>query len=93
MIGVGLSLLLLVYRASKPRLSPLGADPRHLGAYEDLDRHPDATPVVGVLVIRPGAPVFYANDQLGPDQVRPDLDCGVHWAEQRSSSTEPPGHP
>ena len=49
------SIILLVYRASKPRLSPLGADPTLPNAYEDLDRHPDATPVAGVLIVGPDA--------------------------------------
>jgi sulfate permease, SulP family len=69
MIGVGLSIVLLVYRASRPRLSPLGAGPTHPGAYEDLERHPDATPVAGVLIVRPDAPVSYANAQAIQDGV------------------------
>src|SRR5262249_43257447 len=69
MIGVGLSILLLVYRASKPRLSPLGADPSVPGAFEDIARHPDATPIKGLLIVRPDAPMFYANAQAIQDGI------------------------
>jgi sulfate permease, SulP family len=69
LLGVGLSLVLLVYRASKPRLSMLGRDPLHPGAYEDVERHPDASALSGLLIIRPDAPVFYANAQAVRDGV------------------------
>jgi sulfate permease, SulP family len=66
-IGVVFSLVVLICRASRPRLSRLGADPALAGAFEDLQRHPDARPLPGVLVIRPDAPVFYANAQTVRD--------------------------
>ena len=39
------------------------------GAYEDIKRHPSAQPVPGVLIIRPDAPLFYANAQPFRDTV------------------------
>jgi SulP family sulfate permease len=68
-IGVVASILLLVYRASRPRFSVLGADPRQPGTYQDIQRHPGATPLPGVLIIRPSAPVFYANAQSLRDTI------------------------
>ncbi len=39
-IGVVLSILVLVYRASRPTFSVMGADRDRPGAYEDIERHP-----------------------------------------------------
>lgn len=59
-IGIALSAILLVYRSSRPHVAVLGREPgrRH---WVELDRHPGATPVPGVLVVRPEAGLFYAN--------------------------------
>jgi SulP family sulfate permease len=69
-IGVVASILLLVYRASRPYLSVLGALPDTPGAYADIRRHPRARAVPGVLIVRPDAPLFYANAQAVQDNVR-----------------------
>ena len=47
-IGVVFSIAVLVYRAGRPRVSMLGADPAHPGAFEDLS---SATPTPR---LRPG---------------------------------------
>jgi sulfate permease, SulP family len=69
-IGVVLCILVLAYRASRPAFSVLGADRDVPGAYEDVRRHPRAQPVPGVLIVRPDAPLFYANAQPLRDSVR-----------------------
>jgi sulfate permease, SulP family len=63
-LGVVIALLLLVYRASRPQISMLGADPGVPGAFADVTRHPGVVPVRGVLIVRPDAPLFYANAEL-----------------------------
>jgi sulfate permease, SulP family len=63
-LGVVVALVLLIYRASRPLISLLGADPAAPGGFEDIKRHPDAVPVPGVLIARPDAPLFYANAEL-----------------------------
>jgi sulfate permease, SulP family len=68
-IGVVASILLLVYRASRPEFSVMGSNPHTPGAYEDINRHPNAKPIPGVLIIRPDAPLFYANSQSLRDTV------------------------
>jgi MFS superfamily sulfate permease-like transporter len=68
-IGVIFSILILVYRASRPTFSVLGTDRDMHGAYEDIKRHPSAQPLPGVLIIRPDAPLFYANAQPFRDTV------------------------
>jgi SulP family sulfate permease len=68
-LGVVTALVLLVYRASRPKISMLGADPSAPGAFEDMRRHSDAVPVPGVLIVRPDATLFYANAQLVRDAI------------------------
>jgi sulfate permease, SulP family len=68
-IGVAFCTLLVVYRASRVPLSRLGADPAVPGAYVDVQRHPGAQPVPGVLVLRPDGPLFYVNAQSIQDTV------------------------
>jgi len=69
LIGVVLSILVLAFMASRPVFSLLGSDPEVPGAYEDIKRHDDARPIPGVLIIRPDAPLFYANAQPLRDTV------------------------
>jgi SulP family sulfate permease len=61
LIGVGASILLLIYRASRPHISILGADPANPGTYLDVRRHPEAVPVPGVLIARPDGELLYVN--------------------------------
>lgn len=69
LIGVLLSLVLVVGRASRPKVSVLGESTEVPGAYVDVDRHPDARGLNGVLVVRPDAPLFYANAQAVRDAI------------------------
>jgi sulfate permease, SulP family len=68
-IGVVFAIASLVYRAGRPRVSMLGVDPHTPGAFEDLERHPDAAPPPGMIVVRPDAPLFYANAESVRDSV------------------------
>jgi sulfate permease, SulP family len=58
-IGITISVLLLVYRASRPHVATLGTDPS--GVWVDTDRHPDARVRTDVMVVRPEGGLFYAN--------------------------------
>jgi sulfate permease, SulP family len=69
LIGVILSILVLAFMASRPVFSLLGTHPVVPGGYEDIKRHDDARPIPGVLIIRPDAPLFYANAQPLRDTV------------------------
>jgi SulP family sulfate permease len=69
-IGLLASLLFVIYRSSRARLSSLGRVPGVPGAYSDVARHPDDTPVSGVLIVRLDAPVYYANALTVRDAVR-----------------------
>jgi MFS superfamily sulfate permease-like transporter len=66
-LGVVISILLFVYRASQPKVSILGRTPN--GEYVDVDRNPDGQTIPGVLVVRPDSPLFYANAQSVRDDI------------------------
>jgi MFS superfamily sulfate permease-like transporter len=64
-LGVLLSLLLVIYRASHPKDAVLGQLPG-TEAYRDVELHPEALTFPGLLMWRPGGDLFFANiDHLG----------------------------
>jgi SulP family sulfate permease len=60
-IGIGVSLVLLVYRASRPHVARLGRLPGPDGAYVDLTRASEARSPDGVAVLRVEGSLFFAN--------------------------------
>jgi SulP family sulfate permease len=60
-IGIGISLLLLIYRASYPHIAVLGKVPGTAGQYGDLERHPDNQPLPGIVILRVESGLFFAN--------------------------------
>jgi high affinity sulfate transporter 1 len=60
-IGIGVSLLLLIYRASEPHIAMLGHVPGTRRQYADVARDPDNQPVPGILIVRPESGLFFAN--------------------------------
>ena len=60
-VGVLISLLLLLYRVSRPPVAELGRVPGISGHFSDLDRHPDNQPVAGIAVLRIEGGLFFAN--------------------------------
>jgi sulfate permease, SulP family len=60
-IGIGVSLLLLLYRASRPHVAELGEVHGAGGHWGDLERHPENRAVPGVVVLRVDGGLFFAN--------------------------------
>ncbi len=60
-IGIAASLILLVYRSSRPHIAELGAVPGSDGEFGDVDRHPDRTEIPGLKVVRVESGLFFAN--------------------------------
>ena len=60
-IGLVASMLFVVYRTARPHVSSLGRVPGCRAPTADMGRHPEATPVPGVLIVRPDAQLYYAN--------------------------------
>lgn len=61
-IGMAVSLILLVYRASRPTIAVLGRTPE--GLWLDTARHADAAAPPGICVVRPQGALFFANADL-----------------------------
>lgn len=59
-IGIAVSLMLLLYRVSRPHVSELGRD-SDSGRFMDLARHPSAERAPGVVVLRIESGLFFAN--------------------------------
>ena len=60
-IGIGISVLLLLYRASRPNVTVLGRTGGPDPAWVDLARHPAAERTPGVEVVRVEGGLFFAN--------------------------------
>ncbi|MEU5716974.1 SulP family inorganic anion transporter [Streptomyces sp. NPDC020403] len=68
-IGIGVSLLLLLYRSSRPHISELGRMPGE-GHFAALDRHPGSHRIPGVAVLRVEAGIYFANAERIRSEVR-----------------------
>ncbi len=70
-IGIIVSLLLLLYRASKPNVAELGRiDTAGVAQYADRARHPENSAVAGVPVLRVEAGLFFANADAVRDAIK-----------------------
>jgi high affinity sulfate transporter 1 len=60
-IGIAISLVLLLYRSSRPHVALLGRVAGAPGRYVDVERHPEDLPPPGVVVLRVESGLFFAN--------------------------------
>ena len=60
-IGIAMSILLLIYRASHPHVAVLGKVPGTAGQYGDLERHPENQQLPGIVILRVESGLFFAN--------------------------------
>jgi MFS superfamily sulfate permease-like transporter len=67
-IGIAISILLLVYRASRPRIATLGRA-RDGSRFDDLSAHADSRAVPGLVILRPESSLFFANADAIRDAV------------------------
>src|SRR6202012_2804869 len=68
-IGIGVALLLLLYRASRPYVAELGELAAAPGAFGDLRRHPEARRPPGAVVLRIESGLFFANAEPVRDRI------------------------
>jgi high affinity sulfate transporter 1 len=71
-LGVVLSLLLVIYRASHPHGAVLGQLPG-TEAYRNVKLHPDAVTFPGILIWRPGGDLFFASISYLEDSLMSEL--------------------
>lgn len=69
-IAVLLSLMIVLYRASRPYMALLGRVPEQRGEYGDLARHPDYQELEGLIIFRVDAPLFFANANVADKEIR-----------------------
>ena len=60
-VAVLLSLMLVLYRASRPYVARLGKLSGERATYVDLGRHPEAEEIPGLLMLRIDAPLYFFN--------------------------------
>jgi high affinity sulfate transporter 1 len=60
-LAVFLSLALVLYRATRPRVTVLGRAPEKPDEFIDVERHPEVEQVAGIVILRLEAALFYAN--------------------------------
>ena len=60
-IGIGASLMLLLYRASRPYVAHIGKVPGTPDQYGDIARHPENVSPEGVTILRFESGLFFAN--------------------------------
>jgi SulP family sulfate permease len=79
LIAAVLSIMALLYRASRPDLVVLGRMPG-TDAFVDVGRHAEAEQVEGVLLLRVDTPLYYFNAQEATTQIlhRVDQRDGIH---------------
>jgi high affinity sulfate transporter 1 len=67
MLAVFLSVVMLLYRASRPYIAVLGQ--RANGEFSDKDRHADAQPIPGLVLLRLDAPLYFFNANVARTQI------------------------
>lgn len=69
LIAVFLSLLIILYRASRPYVAILGKVPGQEATYGDVARHPENMQVPGLLIVRLDAPLYFLNANVARGQI------------------------
>ncbi len=69
LIAVAVSLLVLVFKASRPSLPVLGRD-LEKNVYRSIERHPESETYPGLIMLRLDAELFFANATYFRDTVR-----------------------
>jgi SulP family sulfate permease len=63
-IAVLFSLIIVIYRSSRPYGSVLAQVPGVPGAYADIRRHPETRSIPGLVIFRFNSPLYFANAAL-----------------------------
>jgi SulP family sulfate permease len=69
LIAVFLSLLIVLYRASRPYMAVLGKVPGQVATYGDISRHPENAQVPSLLIVRLDAPLYFLNANLARGEI------------------------
>jgi sulfate permease, SulP family len=69
MIGIVVSIVLLVWRSSRPHIATLGRIPGSTDQFGDLERNPSNATIPGLVLLRPESSLYFAN----ADRVRASI--------------------
>lgn len=69
-IGIAVSLLLLLYRSSRPHVAVLGEVPGATGQFGDVERHPENLRHPHTVVLRVESGLFFANAEWVRTRIR-----------------------
>ena len=69
-IAVLLSLILVIYRSSRPYGSILSQAQGEPGAYTDIQRHPENKSIPGLVIFRFNSPLYFANASLFHSRIK-----------------------
>ncbi len=69
-IAVVLSLIFIVYRASRPYIALLGQAPGKPGEFGDMLRHPEYEQIPGLMMVRLDAPLYFLNAGVAQIMIR-----------------------
>ncbi len=69
MIAVAVSLLVLIFKASRPGIPVLGKDSEE-NVYRGIERHPESETYPGLIIFRLDAALFFANASYFRDTIR-----------------------
>ncbi|KAL3701553.1 hypothetical protein R1sor_019575 [Riccia sorocarpa] len=80
LIGVGLSLVFVIYESANPHTAMLGRLPGTT-VYRNIEQYPDAYTYHGIVLMRIDAPIYFANISVIKDRLR---SC-EHYCPRKSS--------
>ena len=69
-IAVVLSLIFIVYRASRPYIALLGQAPGRPAEFGDMLRHPEYEQIPGLMMVRLDAPLYFLNAGVAQIMIR-----------------------
>ena len=69
-IAVVLSLIFIVYRASRPYIALVGRAPDSTVEFGDIVRHPEYETIPGLLIVRVDAPLYFLNAGVAQTMIR-----------------------
>ena len=69
-IAVVLSLIFIVYRASRPYIALLGRAPESTVEFGDILRHPEYELIPGLMIVRLDAPLYFLNAGVAQTMIR-----------------------
>jgi sulfate permease, SulP family len=76
-IAVLFSLVIVIYRSSRPYGSILGQVPGEPGAYTDIRRHPENKSIPGLVIFRFNSPLYFANASLFHSRLKELISASV----------------